>query len=288
MAGSSAHIRRTESAPKIKRLRRLGGAFWFWVGGRILHSTYDEWVVQLKQKPLPSHIGIIPDGNGRWAARRMMPRPFGHKAGVETLNGVLNAATDLGVRAITFYAFSTENWRRSPSEVSALFALLIEYLENGLSELVSLGIRVRVIGGRERLSKAVLRAIERAETQTAALDAMDLLIAFDYGGRTEILDAAIALAGAVESGRLRADEIDEARFESMLYTSGMPDLDLIIRTSGENRVSNFLLWQGAYAEFVSSPVLWPDFGWKEFFGCIEQYQQRDRRFGGSTGVSVTP
>jgi undecaprenyl diphosphate synthase len=241
----------------------------------------EEWIEIIKKRPLPAHIAIVPDGNGRWAKRRGLPRILGHRAGVETLKKVIRAAGDAGIKYVTVYAFSTENWRRSSDEVSGLMSLLIEFLESGIEENARKGVRIRVIGRRDGLSPEVRAAVERAERDTENGMNMTVAIAFNYGGRAEIIDAVRTIARESRAGRVLPESIDESLFRHFLYAPDIPDPDMVIRSSGEFRMSNFLLWQGNYSELVFSPALWPDFTAEELYSCIDQYQTRDRRFGGA-------
>jgi len=231
--------------------------------------------------PTPRHIAIIMDGNGRWARQRGRPRTFGHGEGVEALRRTVEAAGELGVRYLTVFGFSTENWRRPPEEVNALFDLLRLYVARDLERLAGEGVRVRVIGAREGLQGDIAEIIERAEAHTRDNDKLTLVIAFNYGGQDEILRAARRLAGEAAKGALDPAAIDAAQFEACLDTAGMPAPDMLIRTSGEYRLSNFMLWQAAYAELVFVDVLWPDFDKAALEGAIEAYRRRDRRFGGT-------
>jgi len=228
----------------------------------------------------PTHVAIIMDGNGRWAKRSGRPRAFGHKRGVEIVRQAVETAGDLGVRYLTLFSFSTENWSRPADEVGALFQLMKSYVEADLESLARNGVRVRIVGRRDNLGDDLSAIIERAEARTAENDKFHLTIAFNYGGRDEIVRAARAVAQSVAVGELSPDAIDDACFASRLDTSGLPDVDLMIRTSGEQRISNFLPWQAAYAELLFLDVLWPDFSPQHFAGAIESYKQRSRRYGG--------
>ena len=228
----------------------------------------------------PDHIAIIMDGNGRWAKARGFPRAVGHERGVEALRRTVEAAQDIGLRNLTVYSFSTENWRRPVAEVNALFGLLKAYVKRDLNRLASEGVRIRILGTREGLPEDILELVDRAEARTAKNSAFNLCIAFNYGGREEIVRAAQKLAKDVADGRIAASEITEDRFTSALDTDGIPDPDIMIRTSGEFRLSNFLNWQAAYAELVFMDVLWPDFGKSHLLEAIEIYRSRERRFGG--------
>ena len=219
------------------------------------------------------------DGNGRWAAARGLPRSAGHERGVEALRRTVEAAGKLGIEYLTLFSFSTENWRRPAEEVNALFGLLRAYVKRDLARLKAEGVRVRIIGSRENVPDDILELIDRAERETADNKAGNLTIAFNYGGREEITRAARYLATEVAAGKLTPEDIDSARFGDALDTSVLPDPDVLIRTSGESRISNFLLWQIAYSELVILDVLWPDFGESYLAGAISEYQKRDRRFG---------
>ena len=230
----------------------------------------------------PQHIAIIMDGNGRWAGARGRPRAFGHKAGVEAVRRTVRAAGELGVKHLTLFSFSTENWRRPPAEVSALMDLLKAYVDTDLEKLHAEGVRVHIIGGREGLSAGILEIIERAEVRTVENDDLHLYIAFNYGGRDEIARAAKRIAERVARGEVSPHEVDESLVADHLDTSGVPDPELIIRTSGEQRISNFLVWQGAYAEFVFTDTLWPDFDKAALAQAVETFSARERRFGDVT------
>jgi undecaprenyl diphosphate synthase len=228
----------------------------------------------------PRHVAIIMDGNGRWARQRHQPRGLGHKAGVDALRRTVEAAGDLGLEVLTVYAFSTENWRRPASEVEWLFALLRSYVKSDLTRLNEAGVRIRVLGRRDGLPEDILELIALAETTTAANRAMTLVIAFNYGGQAELVDAMRAIARRVMLGGLDPETIDEAMINESLGTAEWPDPELIIRTSGEQRLSNFLIWQSAYSEFVFTPVLWPDFGRADLEAALDDFAGRQRRFGG--------
>ena len=223
-----------------------------------------------------SSVAIIMDGNGRWARRRGLPVAAGHRAGTRALRRTVEAAIDLGVRSLTVYAFSTENWSRPPDEVDALMEIFGETIERELPDLAKQGVRTRFIGRRDRAPEALQHRMAELEEETAAKDRLDLWIAFDYGGRGEIVEAARRI---VEAG-IDPDEVDEELFASYLYAPELPDPDLLIRTSGELRISNFMLWQLAYAELVFVDRLWPDFGEAELKAALEAYAGRRRRFGG--------
>ena len=229
---------------------------------------------------VPRHVAIIMDGNGRWAAKRGLPRVAGHRAGAEAVRKILKAAVKEGVEVLTLYAFSSENWRRSEEEVSDLKGLLGFYLERELDELSRQGVRLRLIGEPSAFGPQLMARLERAVERTAGNDRLTLVVALNYGGRSEIAGAARELAAKVSAGDLNVGDIDEDAIGATLMTSGLPELDLMIRTSGEKRLSNFLLWQAAYAELVFSETLWPDFDEAEFGKALGEYAARQRRFGG--------
>jgi undecaprenyl diphosphate synthase len=228
---------------------------------------------------LPNHIALIMDGNGRWAQARGQERGEGHRAGVEALRRIVKESSDLGVHHLTVFSFSTENWGRPRTEVSLLMSLLERYIESDLADLHSEGVRVRVIGRREGLSKKICSLIDRAESLTANNNRLFLQIAFNYGGREELADAASRLARRAANGTLDPELINADVLAAELLTAGMPNPDLIIRTSGESRLSNFMLWQSAYAELYFTDVLWPDFSRADLEAAIAFYADRDRRFG---------
>ncbi len=231
------------------------------------------------EQHLPRHIAIIMDGNGRWAEKRFMPRLFGHKAGVEALRSVISRCSHLGVEVLTLYAFSTENWKRPTDEVSGLMELLVQFLQKEIAELHSNGIKIRCIGDLSALPERAQAEVEKAQSLTGGNTGLTVNIALNYGGRDELLRAARGLAESVSSGEIKVEDITSDAFEKYLYTSGQPDPDLIIRTSGEQRISNFLLWQLAYSEFYFTDVLWPDFNATELDNALETYAKRHRRFG---------
>ncbi|OLN29290.1 isoprenyl transferase [Desulfosporosinus metallidurans] len=235
---------------------------------------------QIAMDLLPRHIAIIMDGNGRWALKRALPRSMGHRAGVEALRKVVKTCSELGIEVLTVYAFSTENWRRPKDEVGVLMTLLTEYLRKELNELHQNNVVIRAIGGLNDLPMEAQRELEHAKERTRNNSGLILNLALNYGGRSEIIDAVRKLSNDVLTGKQKIEEIDEVRFSEALFTSGLPDPDLLIRTSGEMRLSNFLLWQLAYTEIVVIDELWPDFGRKTLLEAIKMYQKRDRRFGG--------
>ena len=233
--------------------------------------------------PPPVHVAIIMDGNGRWAKARGLPRTAGHKRGAEAVRRTVEAAREMGVSYLTLYAFSSENWKRPLGEVTDLMGLLRLYLRNEVKNLHKNGIRLKVIGDRTRLGADIVALIEESEAKTAANTALTLTLALSYGGRQEIVEAARRLAAEVAEGKLTPAQVDEDAFARNLFTVGMPDPDLVIRTSGEMRISNFLLWQCAYAELVFLDVLWPDFGREDFEGAITHFHRRERRYGACGG-----
>ena len=229
---------------------------------------------------VPNHVAIILDGNGRWAKAKGMPRNYGHTMGAKNVEVISKAAYDLGIRYLTLYAFSTENWNRPKSEVNALMALLESYLKNCLKTAKKNHIRVRVIGDVTRLNEKFQKNIKELEAASENYDGLRLQIAINYGSRDEMLRAMKKMLAAYDSGRLSAEELDEARFASYLDTAEIPDPDLLIRTSGEQRLSNYLLWQLAYSEFYFTDTPWPDFKEQELKQAVEAYSARDRRYGG--------
>jgi undecaprenyl diphosphate synthase len=234
--------------------------------------------VQRKEN-LPRHVAIIMDGNGRWAKKRHLPRQAGHVAGVNAVREVVRAATDIGLEAITLYAFSSENWKRPAIEVGALMGLFRLYFRADMAEVIARGARVRIIGNRTRVEPDIRTMIEEAEHKSAGNTGLNLTFAFDYGGQEEIAAAARELARAAKEGRLDPETITPELLSSRLFTAGLPEPDLLIRTSGERRLSNFLLWQSAYAELLFVDTLWPDFGREQFLDALSQFSKRERRFG---------
>lgn len=232
---------------------------------------------------VPAHIAIIMDGNGRWAKSRSLPRIAGHREGARAVRRTVEAAIRSGVSWLTIYAFSSENWRRPPGEILDLTGLLRRYLKTEIAELKQAGVRMRFIGDRGRFDRDIQGDLVAAEADTVGNTKLNLTIALSYGARAEIAAAARAAAAAILAGRLDPDDLTEDTFESFLATAGTPDPDLIIRTSGEQRLSNFLLWQAAYAELVFLDVLWPDFDQTHFSAALEEFSRRERRFGGSGG-----
>ena len=241
-------------------------------------SPEEDLARQVNFERLPQHVAVIMDGNGRWAAQRHLPRVEGHRAGIESVRDIVESSARLGIRVLTLYAFSVENWKRPVTEVSTLMSLLKRYLRLELNTLLRNNVRFKVIGRFEELSADVQTELKAAEDRTASNTGMQFNIALNYGGRAEIVEAARRmLASGVDP-----DALDEARFSGFLYTAGQPDPDLLIRTSGEMRVSNFLLWQIAYAEIWVTDTLWPDFRKRHLLEAIIDYQKRDRRYGGIT------
>jgi undecaprenyl diphosphate synthase len=234
---------------------------------------------------LPEHIAIVMDGNGRWAEARGEPRTFGHRAGIEPVRVTIRECSRLGVGALTLFAFSSENWRRPETEVATLMAIFMDALDREVEELHANQVRLRVIGNRQRLSVRLQQRIAEAEALTADNTGLKLQVAVSYGGRWDVLEAARRLAEQAASGALRPSEIDEERFARELQLADLPDPDLFIRTGGDHRISNFLLWNIAYAELFFTDTLWPDFGVAELAEAIEDFSQRERRFG-LTGKQV--
>lgn len=229
---------------------------------------------------LPKHIGIIMDGNGRWAKKRGLPRSAGHREGAKTLEKITRFAGDIGIRYITYYAFSTENWKRPSKEVESLMKLMVMYLDDYKRLLGGEDIRIRIIGKREGLSEEILEKIRIVEENTKHNSKITMNIAVNYGGREDIVNAVKNIAQSVKEGKISSDDITEETISSNLYTSYMPDPDLIIRPSGELRLSNFLMWQSAYSELWFSNINWPDFTKDDFLRAISDFQKRNRRYGG--------
>jgi undecaprenyl diphosphate synthase len=234
----------------------------------------------------PLHVAIVMDGNGRWAKRRGLPRTFGHRAGVEALKRTVTAAPELGVGCLTVFGFSTENWSRPAAEVAELMALPKRYFETDLARLEREGVHVRMIGRREDLSADLRQLIDEAERRTASNDRFQLQIAFNYGAQADITEAARRFAIRVAAGEASPEDLTEAMFSACLSSAGVPPLDLVIRPSGEQRLSNFLLWESAYAEFVFQDVLWPDYGREHLRAAIETFHTRERRYGGAVADDV--
>lgn len=235
--------------------------------------------MSLNELKIPNHVAIILDGNGRWAKKRLMPRNYGHLQGAKTVEKICEDAYNIGIKYLTVYAFSTENWNRSDDEVEALMKLLRNYLKDCIKRTNNNNMKVRVIGERKRLSEDIVKKIEELEESSKNNTGLNFTIAINYGSRDEIKRAVKNIAKDVENGNISSEDISENLIENYLDTSGIPAPDLLIRTSGEERLSNFLLWQLAYSEFYFTDVLWPDFDKKELMNAIESYNKRDRRFG---------
>ncbi len=235
--------------------------------------------MQAPAKQFPKHIAIIMDGNGRWAKQKGKPRIFGHQQGVKTVRRIVEDAANIGVKCLTLYSFSTENWSRPKSEITALFGLLKRFVKDDLKELIDRNVRVRIIGSHQGLGQDIIDLLENVEQKTKGNTDFDLVIAFNYGGRDEIIRATKKIADNIKAGLIDPDNINDELFASYLDTAGIEEPDLVIRTSGEKRISNFLLWQAAYAEFVFLDVLWPDFSKQDLQTAIKEYQKRERRFG---------
>ena len=236
--------------------------------------------------PVPKHVAIIMDGNGRWARERGLPRSAGHKAGMDALRRAVKAATEFGIETLTIYSFSTENWQRPKTEVMFLLDLLKRFIRQDVAELHAMGVKIKVIGSRDELDPKLVAMLEDAERLTQGNGKLNLVVAFNYGSRQELARAAQKLALAVAAGTMRADEITPQRLEAALDTHGLCDPDLLIRTGGEQRISNFLLWQCAYTEFVFVPQYWPDFDANIFASALDAFRNRDRRFGGLKAQSA--
>ncbi|HJU05832.1 MAG TPA: isoprenyl transferase [Nitrospiraceae bacterium] len=243
------------------------------------HLSEADLIAMLDLDSLPKHIAIIMDGNGRWAELRQLPRIAGHQEGIHSVREIIMLCGELGIGALTIYAFSQENWKRPVPEINALMMLLEQYLEGELDTLIEKGIRFRAIGRVDSLPSSAGTWVRKAERETANMDKLTLSVALSYGGRSEIVDAVRRLARDCTDGKVEPDSIDETLIEGYLSTQGLPDPDLLIRTSGESRISNFLLWQLAYTEMYFTPTLWPDFRRREALLALLEYQRRERRFG---------
>ncbi|MDQ1306061.1 MAG: undecaprenyl diphosphate synthase [Actinomycetota bacterium] len=237
---------------------------------------------------IPHHVAIVMDGNGRWAHQRGLPRTAGHEAGEASLLDCIHGSIELGVRWVSAYAFSTENWKRSPEEVRFLMGFNRDVIRRRRDELHQMGVRVRWVGRRGRLWRSVVKELDEAERLTRGNDRLTLTMCVNYGGRAEIADAAASVARAVQAGRLKPDKIDDRTLARHMYDPEMPDVDLFVRSSGEQRTSNFLLWQAAYAEMVFLDTLWPDFDRRHLWHAVELYAQRERRYGGAPPVLPPP
>ena len=242
-------------------------------------SEQDQLLEQVDRKNLPEHVAIIMDGNGRWAAQRYLPRIAGHRKGIQSVREIITFAREIGIKTLTLYAFSNENWNRPAKEITQLMILLEQYLNKELATMMESGIRFKAIGQIDRLQTSVSHLIASGEEKTKKNDNMVLVLALSYGGRTEIIDAIKKAYKDLQEENLSLKDLDETRFSKYLYTQGLCDPDLMIRTSGEIRVSNFLLWQVAYTELYFTKTLWPDFKKKDFLLALLDYQRRERRFG---------
>jgi len=242
-------------------------------------QTAEQASDEASHKSAPCHVAIIMDGNGRWAKKRLISRSLGHKRGAEAVREAIEGAIDGGVDYLTLYAFSSENWNRPADEIKDLMGLLKSYLSKEVNTLNKQGVRLRVIGNRGKLSKDICEKIQKAEALTEKNSRLTLVIALSYGSREELVEATRAIAERVAAGKERLADINEDRIQQALLTHDIPDPDLIIRTSGEQRLSNFLLWQAAYAEFLFLDVLWPDFTRQDFAAAVDSYIERDRRYG---------
>ncbi|MBE9036258.1 isoprenyl transferase [aff. Roholtiella sp. LEGE 12411] len=245
----------------------------------VQETKLQDLPIDLKRELLPKHVAVIMDGNGRWAKRQGLPRIMGHKAGVDALKDLLRCCKDWGIQALTAYAFSTENWKRPQEEVDFLMTLFQRVLRQELREMVEENVQIQFVGNLQALPRSLQREISRSMEETSNNPGIRFTVATNYGGRQEILQACRAIAEKVQQGLLQPHEINEKVFESHLYTAGIADPDLLIRTSGEMRLSNFLLWQMAYGEMYITETLWPDFDRTEFHRALCAYQQRERRFG---------
>jgi len=234
----------------------------------------------------PRHVALIMDGNGRWAQARGLPRSAGHKAGIDALRRCVRAASDHGIEVLSIYSFSTENWQRPKLEVAFLLDLLRRFIRQDVAELHASGVQIKIIGSRTELEPSIVKMIEDAENLTAGNSKLKLIVAFNYGARQELARAAKALAEQVAAGKLNPAEIGVEKLESALDTAGLPPVDLLIRTGGEQRISNFLVWQCAYAEFYFTPIFWPDFDAQVLGKALEDFASRDRRFGGLKAESA--
>jgi undecaprenyl diphosphate synthase len=243
------------------------------------HLSETELTSKLDPDLLPKHLAIIMDGNGRWAESRSLPRIAGHREGIKSVRDTISLCLELGIQALTIYAFSQENWKRPTTEIDGLMGLLEHYLSTERNKFIEQGVRFRTIGRTDALPASALQWVRAAEQETAHLDKLHLTVALSYGGRTEIVDAVRGLVREVQEGKLQAEDIDEHHVQQYLYTHDSPDPDLLIRTSGETRISNFLLWQVAYTELYFTPTLWPDFRRRELLLALLEFQRRERRFG---------
>ncbi|HSA62543.1 MAG TPA: isoprenyl transferase [Nitrospiraceae bacterium] len=243
------------------------------------HLSESDLTAKLEPELLPKHVAVIMDGNGRWAELRGLPRIAGHREGINSVREMITQCLELGIQALTIYAFSQENWNRPTQEISALMGLLEHYLSTERASLIEQRVRFRTIGRLELLPQSAQHWVRTTEKETAQLDKLVLTVALSYGGRAEIVDAVRGLLKDARSGAIQPERVDEAMVQQYLYTHPLPDPDLLIRTSGETRISNFLLWQLAYTELYFTPTLWPDFRRREFLLALLEYQRRERRFG---------
>ncbi len=241
--------------------------------------SIEELTAKLEPDLLPKHIAIIMDGNGRWAEMQSLSRVAGHQEGIKSVREMITVCLELGINALTIYAFSQENWNRPVQEISSLMGLLEYYLSTERAKLIEQGVRLRTIGRLDSLPASALQWVRTAEQETSHLNRLHLTVALSYGGRAEIVDAVRELLHEAQDGNLQPDDVDESRIQHYLYTHELPDPDLLIRTSGETRISNFLLWQLAYTELYFTPTLWPDFRRRELLLALLEYQRRERRFG---------
>ena len=247
---------------------------------REVGESMEELMAALDPSRMPRHLAIIMDGNGRWARRRGMPRSFGHRAGVESLRDVVKASSEIGLEALTVYAFSTENWKRPQEEINILMDLLVEYLNKEIDELSGKNVRVRAIGKIQELPAKAREAVARAHEKTSVNTGLNFNIALNYGGRAELVEAVREICDKVAAGELSPEDVEQDLIAGHLYTAGQPDPDILIRPAGDLRVSNFLLWQLAYTEFWLTDVMWPDFRRTHLIKAILDFQRRNRRFGG--------
>jgi undecaprenyl diphosphate synthase len=254
--------------------------FKLWHSRKFKHDQKEQNLLEILDKEnLPGHVAIIMDGNGRWAKHRGLPRVVGHRSGMESVREIVKLCAELKIKVLTLYAFSTENWKRPQEEVDALMNLLVEYLHREIEELVQNDVQIRHIGRATELPAPALEAMTVATERTCKNKGLVLNLALNYGGRTEIVDAMREIAVKVKEGELTVSSIDEGTIDKYLYTAGLPDPDLLIRTSGDCRISNFLLWQLAYTEFWLTPVMWPDFRRRHLLTALIEFQQRERRYG---------
>lgn len=248
---------------------------------RLYQPSSSSTYLNIDSKRIPQHVAIVMDGNGRWAEQRKLQRLLGHHRGVDAVKRTVDAALELGIPYLTLYTFSTENWRRPVEEVTGLMRLLDHTIRSNLEDFHVKGIRLKILGERDRLTPELLDLMDQAVEKTKDNKMLTLSIALNYGGRTEIVQAAKKIAALVSDGKISPSDVTQELFSACMYTADLPDPDLFIRTSNENRISNFLLWQSAYSEFVFIKTLWPDFKKDDLIECILEYQKRERRFGGS-------